>query len=331
MLHKFNTLQYRNMQEMHISDELSLSILKNNTEYLELENQFLKEFGFTNLNSFSFSKDGFLALLLKLNKKGKIAVSVGETQSLIDASNEFIDLGFELSFINLKNDGTLDYEQLKDLDIDFLFISSYIMDSFVKVDLEKIKKISSAKIISNASANNDKNSDVIYFDSYKLTGYFLHGLILFNDELFEEQSIAFKDTVALSLVFKSLKTLNFNTSVKPIFEEKLKEIFKDDVYFFVDNKQTLPYTLHFALKGIKARELIRTLSLDEIHITNGEGCSLGLSKPSRIIQAMGYDETTSRNAISLTFIENYDQEIIEKIVKNMAKKYRQIKVLNQGN
>ena len=59
MLHKFNTLQYRNMQEMHISDELSLSILKNNTEYLELENPILKEFGFTNLNSFSFSKDGF--------------------------------------------------------------------------------------------------------------------------------------------------------------------------------------------------------------------------------------------------------------------------------
>ena len=43
MLHKFNILQYRNMQEMHISDELSLSILKNNTEYLDLENQFLKE------------------------------------------------------------------------------------------------------------------------------------------------------------------------------------------------------------------------------------------------------------------------------------------------
>ncbi len=27
--------------------------------------------------------------------------------------------------------------------------------------------------------------------------------ILFNDELFEEQSIAFKDTLALSLIFKS--------------------------------------------------------------------------------------------------------------------------------
>ena len=61
--------------------------------------------------------------------------------------------------------------------------------------LEKIKEISNAKIISNVSANNDKNSDVIYFDPYKLTGYFLHGLILFNDELFEEQSIAFKDKV----------------------------------------------------------------------------------------------------------------------------------------
>ncbi|MFW2308252.1 cysteine desulfurase, partial [Aliarcobacter butzleri] len=64
------------------------------------------------------------------------------------------------------------------------------------------------------------------------------------------------------------------------------------------NKKTLPYTLHFALKDIKAREIIRTLAFDSIFLSKGEGCSLGLSKPSRIIQAMGYDETTRRNAIS---------------------------------
>lgn len=101
--------------------------------------------------------------------------------------------------------------------------------------------------------------------------------------------------------------------------------------FFVNNNQTLPYTLHFALKNIKARELIRTLSLDEIYISNGEGCSLGLSRPSRVIQTMGYDETTSRNAITLSFSEKYDEQTIEKIVNKIAKKYLQIKVLNQGN
>ena len=99
----------------------------------------------------------------------------------------------------------------------------------------------------------------------------------------------------------------------------------------MDNNQTLPFSLHFALKNIKARELIRTLALDEILIKNGEGCSLGISKPSRIIQAMGYDELTSRNSISLTFTHKLEDFEIQKIVNTIAKKYKQIKVLNQGN
>ena len=82
---------------------------------------------------------------------------------------------------------------------------------------------------------------------------------------------------------EALENQKFETTTKEIFKEKLQNILKDDAYFFVDNTQTLPYTLHFALKNIKARELIRTLALDEIYISNGEGCSLGLSKPSRIL------------------------------------------------
>ena len=83
--------------------------------------------------------------------------------------------------------------------------------------------------------------------------------------------------------------------------------------------------MHFGLKDIKTRELIRTLALNKIFITNGEGCSLGLSKPSRIIQEMGYDETISRNSIHLSFNEQLSDEIIENIVNIIANKYLQIK------
>ena len=193
------------------------------------------------------------------------------------------------------------------------------MDTFVKTPLEEAKKFTSAKVISNASSNFDKNSDVIYFDAYKLTGFFTHSLILFNDDLFEEQVISQKDAISLKNIFEVLKNQKFEISTKEIFKEKLQNLLKEDIYFFVDNHQTLPYTLHFALKNIKARELIRTLSLDEIYISNGEGCSLGLSKPSRVIQTMGYDELTSRNAITLSFSEKYDEQSIEKIVNKIYK------------
>lgn len=330
-MYKLNILQYNNMQNLHIKDDMSLNILSNNEEYNKTEKEFKEKYSFGNINSFSFSKSGFLSLLLELNKKGKIAISVGETQSLIDAAILFEELGFEIILIDLLKDGNVNIQKLEDLEMDFIFISSYVMDTFVKTSIENIKKSTNAKIISNASAHFDKNSDVIYFDPYKLTGYSFHGLILFNGDLFEEQVISNKDGIALFNIFEALKIQKFEISIKDKFIEKLKDELKDDIYFFVDNTQTLPYTLHFALKNIKARELIRTLALDEIYITNGEGCSLGLSKPSRIIQAMDYDETTSRNSISLTFTQKLEEIEIEKIVNKIAKKYKQIKVLNQGN
>lgn len=327
---KLNSLQY-NMQNLHIKDGLSLNILSNNEEYVALEKEFKDKYPFENINSFSFSKSGFLSLLIQLNKKGKIAISVGETQSLIDAGLLFEELGFEVIWLDLLKDGNVNIEKLKDLNIDFIFISSYVMDIFVKTSIFDIKSLTNAKIISNASATFDKNSDVIYFDPYKLTGYSFHGLILFNEDLFEDQAISNKDSIALYNILEALKNQKFETSIKETFKNKLQEVLQDDIYFFVNNNQTLDFSLHFALRNIKARELIRTLALDEIFITNGEGCSLGLSKPSRIIQAMGYDELTSRNSISLTFTKKLEAFEIEKIVNTIAKKYKQIKVLNQGN
>ena len=327
---KLNSLQY-NMQNLHIKDGLSLNILSNNEEYADLEKEFKNKYSFENINSFSFCKSGFLSLLIELNKKGKIAISIGETQSLLDAGLLFEELGFEVIWIDLLKDGNVNIEELKDLNIDFIFISSYVMDTFVQTSIADVKKLTNTKVISNASATFDKNSDVIYFDPYKLTGYSFHGLILFNDNLFEEQAISNKDSIALYNILEALKNQKFEISIKETFKNKLQEVLQDDIYFFVDNNQTLDFSLHFALKNIKARELIRTLALDEIYITNGEGCSLGLSKPSRIIQAMGYDETTSRNSISLTFTQKLEDEEIQKIVNKIAKKYKQIKVLNQGN
>ncbi|MGB5791531.1 MAG: cysteine desulfurase, partial [Poseidonibacter sp.] len=212
---------------------------------------------------------------------------------------------------------------------DFIFISSYIMDTFVKTNLEEIKQKTNAKIISNASADFSIFSDVVYFDSYKLTGFALSSVLLFDDELFEEQVIGFVDTLAVKVIFEALNNQKFESSQKELFKEKLINAFDDNIYFFVDSNDTLDFTLHFALKNIKAREMIRTLALNSIHITNGEGCSLGLSKPSRIIQNMGYEEIISRNALSLTFTEIYQEEQIEKIAKLFAKKYKQIRVLNE--
>lgn len=324
---KLNTLQY-NPQDKQISlENYSLDSLLTNNNFDELCVKYKEKFNFSKLKTFAFSKEGFLGLFLEL--KGKIAISLGECEALVNAGKLYESLGFNIVWISLNKDGKVNLIELENQDIEYLFLSSYVMDTFVKTSIEEAKKLTNAKIISNASAHNDKQSDAIYFDNYKLTGYNLSGVILFEDEkLFELLHIGFIDTLASKYCFEALENQKFDLEMKEKFLEKLKEKFQDNIYFFVEPDDTLAYSLHIALKGIKARELIRTLALNKIFLTNGEGCSLGLSKPSRIIQAMGYDELTSRNSLQLSFATSFSDEEIEKIVNSMYLKYKQIKSLS---
>ena len=326
MMIKLNSIHYPIVEDINISKEYSLDILKNNELYLDIEKKFLKKYSFSDLKTFSFNKDGFLALLFSLQQKGKIAISVGETNALVEAGKFFEDLGFEISWINLKKNGQVDFDEIINLDVDFMFLSSYVMDTFVKTDLEKVKNSASITLISNGTVECSKFSDAVYFDPYKLLGSNMSGVIL-SDGFFEKQPIGYIDNIAVYLLFNALEKQNFVVTLQKKFKKNLEEKFGEDIYFFVDSNITLDFTLHFGLRNLRARELIRTVSLDEILITNGEGCSLGLSLPSRVIQEMGYSQDMSRNSISLSFGQEIDDENIEKVCAIFYKRYRQIKVL----
>jgi len=323
---KLNTIHYPQTKDLNISNEYSLDILKNNELYLELEMSFLKKYSYSSLKTFSFNQDGFLSLLLELKNKGDIAISLGETNAVIEAGKLYEKLGFDITWINLTKEGQVNFEEISSLEVEFIFISSYVMDTFIKTDLEKIKKLTGSVLISNGTVEVNALSDVVYFDPYKLVGFNTSGILL-NNDLLKKQSIGYVDNVGVYLIFNALKNQSFIYTLKNKFKKNLINLFGEDIYFFVDSDLTFDFTLHFALKGIKARELIRTLSLDKILITNGEGCSLGLSQPSKIIQAMGFEEEISRNGISLSFGDEINDTNIEKVCKLFYRRYRQIKVL----
>ncbi len=323
-MYKLNYIQYPKVEDITFLASNTLETLKNNDFVEEKINRLKKEFGFSSLYSFRFSDDGILALMLKL--KGKILVSKGESQAIIDAAIRYKNLGFDLDFISIKKDGIIDYNEI--VQADYIFISPYIVDTYINIDIDLVKEKTNALVISNISATPFfRDCDIAILDSYKLTGYSFSS-VLFHNELFEEQYLAQIDTVSIFEIDKAIKRFFPITNIKEKFKALLVEEFQENIYFFVDSNKTLSYTLHFGLKNIKAREIIRTLALSDIFVTNGEGCSLGLSKPSRIIQEMGFEESKSRWALSLSFFQELNDEEILKIVKTISKKYRQIRMLN---
>ena len=325
-MYKLNFLNYSEADDISLSKELSIEPLNSNVEFESLSKSLTLRFNFTNLHSFSFSKEGFLGLMLEL--KVDIAVSLGESEAVIQAAQLYESLGFSVTYINLMPDGTLDYKMINSLKEEYLFVSPYVIDTFVKVDLKKVKELFNGIIISNISATLDASDcDVAYFDVYKLSGYFTHSVLLHN-ELFDEQNISNIDTVGLKLISDAVDKEKESISCKNEFFKVLSETIKDDLIFFVDPDATLNNVVHFGLKGIKAREVIRNLSLENIFVTNGEGCSLGLSRPSRIVQAMGYTQLQSRQALSLSFCKNLSHDEILYVVSKIGKSYRQIKALH---
>ena len=325
-MYKLNYLNYPEANDLVVSKALSIEALNSNVEFESISKSLTSRFNFSNLHSFSFSKEGFLGLMLEL--KTDIAVSLGESEAVVQAAELYESLGFGVTYINLSPDGTVDYKTINSLKLEYLFVSPYIIDTFVKVDLKKVKELFSGTLISNISATLDADDcDVAYFDVYKLSGYFTHSVLLHN-ELFEEQNISSIDTVGLKLISDAVNKDIEPISCKNEFIKVLTETIKDDLIFFVDPDATLKNVVHFGLKGIKAREVIRNLSLENIFVTNGEGCSLGLSRPSRIIQTMGYTELQSRQALSLSFCKNLSSNEILYVVSKIGKSYRQIKALS---
>lgn len=325
-MYKLNYLNYPEANDVSVSNTLSIEALNSNIEFESLSKNLTSRFNFSCLHSFSFSKEGFLGLMLEL--KADIAVSLGESEAVVQAARLYESLGFGVTYISLLPDGTIDYKAINSLKIEYLFISPYIIDTFVKIDLKKVKELFSGTVVSNISATLDASDcDVAYFDVYKLSGYFTHSILLHNG-LFEEQNLAGTDTVGLKLISDALKKEVELISCKNEFIKVLAETIKDDLIFFVDPDATLDNVVHFGLKGIKAREVIRNLSLENIYVTNGEGCSLGLSRPSRIIQVMGYTELQSRQALSLSFCKNLSSDEILYVVSKIGKSYRQIKALS---
>jgi cysteine sulfinate desulfinase/cysteine desulfurase-like protein len=327
-MYRLNTLQYPLIHSQTLDESQSLQPLKSNDVYEQQVKTFCSKFNFSALHTFSFTIEGLMGFMMNL--EAEITISLGESQAIIYAGKRLKSLGMKVNFLELNHDGSVNLEALKECSSQYIFISSYVMDTFVKTPLQEVKSLTDAKIISNMSATQEEIAfcDVALFDAYKLTGFQSHSVAL-HQGILPEQYLAEVDFVGVCNISMALEIQSQECAYKEAMMEALKKELKEDIFFFVSPQDTLNNSLHFGLKDIKAREIIRTLSLSGIFVTNGEGCSLGLSRPSRIIQAMGYSELESRQALSFSLTQELNEEAIEHIAKTLAKKYRQIKALNE--
>ena len=68
-----------------------------------------------------------------------------------------------------------------------------------------------------------------------------------------------------------------------------------------DAERTLPGIVNFRFDGITGEELLFSLDLAGIAVSNGSACSAGASEPSRTLLALGLTAEEAKGAVRFSF------------------------------
>ncbi|TLD96894.1 cysteine desulfurase [Helicobacter jaachi] len=109
---------------------------------------------------------------------------------------------------------------------------------------------------------------------------------------------------------------------KAEFFDALKKRLKDNISLFVPLEITAPNALALRFKGIKARLLVQALSVEGYATINGQDCLFGNAKPSFVLRAMGYDDASTRELISLSYTH---LDSIESTAHTLSNAYEQLR------
>ena len=91
----------------------------------------------------------------------------------------------------------------------------------------------------------------------------------------------------------------------------------------------LPNTASFHIDGVRGEDLVLGLDLAGFAVSSGSACSSGISRSSRVLKAMGYEDDVAGNAVRVSFTTQGDRhdivrmaEVICGVVKNSTPRQR---------
>ncbi len=154
-------------------------------------------------------------------------------------------------------------------------------------------------------------------------------------EAYEMDSFYLNDLAALEAIggdqVQLIDPAGSIDAIDPAAREALLALFNEahiDPYL-PPSGAVLDNSLLIRLPNIRARQLVNTLIIEGITITNGEGCSLSLSKPSFVLQSYGYSEEEAREAISLSWAPDMAIKELIAAAEKLIFRYRQVERLGR--
>lgn len=280
-------------------------------------------------------------------KGNHIITSKIEHPAILETCKTLERQGFEVSYINVNEDGIIDVEELrKSIKSNTILISVMTANNEVGTiqPIEEIAKIAhdnnivfhtdAVQAIGNVQIDVEKmRIDMLSLSSHKINGpkgvgalYIKNGIEVekfINGGHQEKDRRAGTENVAgivgigkaAEIARKNMETHIRNLSkIRDYYIKKVqKEIPNIRINGSMENR--LPGNANISFKGINASELIFKLDERGICVSSGSACSSGNRNPSHVLTAMNVPEVYLNSAIRTTFGDNNTFEQVDYVVK----------------
>lgn len=292
-------------------------------------------------------------ICLKYKNRGKHIITTSlEHSSVIAPLNYLTKEGFEVDFVNLKEDGTVDLEHLKSLmRDDTLLVSISYVDSELGV-VQPINEIS--KIVKKnpktffhvdcTQAVGKINVDLSNIDLASISAHKFYGLkgvsLLIKKENIvieplihggKSTTVYRSGTPALPLYASMMKALeliipNIDKNTKYISKLNKKIIDKLSTYeniYINSTEKSIVNTINISIKGIKPETFIHALEEYEIYVSTKSACSKADSM-SNSVYAVTKDKERASNTIRISLSYLTTEEEIDKFLEVFDKCYNHL-------
>ena len=280
-------------------------------------------------------------------KGNHIITSKIEHPAILETCKTLERQGFEVSYINVNEDGIIDVEELrKSIKPNTILISVMTANNEVGTiqPIEEIAKIAhdnnivfhtdAVQAIGNVQIDVEKmRIDMLSLSSHKINGpkgvgalYIKSGIEVekfINGGHQEKDRRAGTENVAgivglgkaAEIARKNMETHIRNLS--KIRDYYIKKVQKEipDIRINGSMENRLPGNANISFKGINASELIFKLDERGICVSSGSACSSGNTNPSHVLTAMNVPEVYLNSAIRTTFGDNNTFEQVDYVVK----------------
>lgn len=271
------------------------------------------------------------------NRGNHIITSYLEHSSVLETVKYLESKGFIIDYVKIKNDGTIDIEDLKNLinDKTILVSISYVDSELgIQQNIKEIKKIidnypkcyfhvDATQAVGKIKVDFD-NMDFLSMSGHKIFGLKGIGLLLKKDNIVIEPlihggkstTIYRSGTPPLPLICSLMKSLeliipsidnNYN-HVKVLNELITLNLKEYDNVHINSTENSIPYIINFSIKNIKPETFIHAMEEREIYLSTKSACST--SDISKAVYSLYKDENIATHSIRISLsYKNTEKEV----------------------